>query len=159
MWIGVISDTGGSLSAEAIDVFSGVDYILHCGDIGDPQVLDALSQVAPVAGVIGANDDPELYPFGRSLFRKWFDVGIYVNHRIGEPMNVLRAVKKDVERFDPQVILFGHGNEAFNNRIDNRLFFNPGGAGKKRGRPERSVGLLEIEGRSVRGEIVPLNGR
>lgn len=159
MWIGVISDTCGLLNPQALDIFSGVDYILHCGDIGDPTILDTLSQVAPIAGVIGQSDDPGQYPFGRVLFRKWFDVGIYVNHRIGDPMNVMRAVKKEVERLDPQVVLFGHSHEAFNNRIESRLFFNPGGAGRKRPRFPRSVGLLELEGRLVRGEIVPLNGK
>jgi hypothetical protein len=158
MWIGVISDTCGTLNPAALDIFSGVDYILHCGDIGDPKVLDDLSQVAPVAGVIGHGDDPDLYPFGKMFFRKWFDVGIYVNHRIGDPMNVLRVVKKEVERLDPQVILFGYSHEAFNNRIENRLYFNPGGAGRRRMRFPRSVGILELEGRLVRGEIVPLDG-
>lgn len=159
MWIGVISDTAGHVHDGILEIFSGVDYILHCGEIGDPQVLDTLSQVAPVAGVIGQGDDPEKYPFGRVLYRKWFEIGIYVNHRIGDPMNILRAVKKEMEQYDPQVVLFGHSHEVFNTRIESRLFFNPGGAGRRRAKHPRSVGLLEIEGRSVRGEIVPLNGK
>ncbi len=159
MWIGVISDTHGVLPPEALDIFGGVDYILHCGDVGDPKVLDDLSIVAPVAGVIGQSDDPAAYPFETVLFRRWFEVGIFVTHRIGDPVNPTRPVKADIERFDPQVVLFGHSLEPFNSRIEQRLFFNPGAAGKKRGRAPRSVGLLEIDGRNVRCEVVPLDAK
>ncbi len=157
MWIGIISDTCGSLNPRVGEVFHGVDYILHCGDIGDPQILDVLSQMAPVAGVIGQGDEAGQYPFGRTFFRKWFDVGIYMNHRIGDPMNLPRASRKDIERYDPQVVLFGWSHESFNTRIENRLFFNPGAAGRRRPRFPRSVGIIEIEGHSVRGEIVKLD--
>lgn len=159
MWIGVIGDTNGFLNPLVLDVFSGVDYILHSGDIGHPDVLDGLSLVAPVAGVVGQSDIPENYPFTRTLFRKWFEVGVYVNHRIGDPMDLSKVVRKEIEKVDPQVVIFGHSQEAYNTRIESRLFFNPGAAGKKRSKFPRSVGLLEIDGRTVRGEIVLLDGR
>ena len=157
MWIGVIGDTTGVLQSNVFDVFDGVDYILHCGTIGDPQILDDLSQIAPIAGVISTQDDPELYPFDRTLRRQWFDVGIYVCHRIGDPMNLQRNVEKEIEEFEPEVVLFGGGPEAFNNRVEGRLFFNPGSAGRRRAKQPRSVGLLEIDGHSVRAEVVPLD--
>ena len=34
MRIGVLSDTHGLLRPEVFDVFSGVDHILHGGDVG-----------------------------------------------------------------------------------------------------------------------------
>ena len=157
MWIGVISDTTGELPGNVFDVFDGVDYILHCGMIGDPQTLDDLSQIAPVAGVLSQQDDGELYPFERTLKRQWFDVGIYVCHKIGDPMNLQRSVEKEIEEFEPEVVLFGSGGEAFNNRVESRLFFNPGSAGRRRANQPRSIGLLEIDGHSVRAEIVPLD--
>ena len=61
-----------------------------------------------------------------------------------------------VERLDPQVILFGYIQGPFNNRVEDRLFFNPGPAGRRRSKHPRSVGILEIEGRLVRGEVVGL---
>lgn len=157
MWIGVISDTAGVLMPGVVNVFDGVDYILHCGNIGDPCVLDELSQIAPITGVIGGNDSAEVYPFERTLFRKWFDIGIYVHHRIGDPMNLHRNTQKAIDDLEPQVVLFGSSGEAFNNRIESRLFFNPGAAGRRRVKEPRSVGLLEIAGHSVRAEIVPID--
>lgn len=159
MWIGVISDTHGVLNPKVLDIFDGVDYILHGGDIGHPSVLEELSQVAPVSGVVGQHDDPEEFPFEKTLFRKWFDVGVYVHHRIGEPGNMRRVPQKDVESLDPQVVIFGHTHEAFNERVDDRLFFNPGPAGRRKMKLPRSIGLIELEGQLVRGEIVPLNGK
>ena len=156
MWIGVISDTHGTLSHSVLDVFDGVDYILHCGNIGSPEVLEELSQIAPVAGVLGQGDDSDLYPFQKTMLRKWFDVGIYLSHRIGDPTHLSKAIKEELNRLDPQVILFGYIQGAFNNRVEDRLFFNPGPAGRKRSRHQRSVGILEIEGRLVRGEVVAL---
>ena len=37
--IGVISDTHGLLRPEALTVLRGSDYIIHAGDIGDPDIL------------------------------------------------------------------------------------------------------------------------
>ena len=159
MWIGVISDTHGVLNPRVLDIFDGVDYILHCGDIGHPSIVDDLSQVAPVTGVLGTGDKVEDYPFEKSLYRRWWEIGVYINHRIGEPQDLKRGVAKDIETHNPQVILFGHTHESFNNRIDDRLFFNPGPAGRRKMKFPRSVGILEIEGQSVRGEIVPITPR
>lgn len=159
LWIGVVSDTHGWLSPQILDVFDGLHYIVHCGNIGSPEVLNELSQIAPVVGVVSQTDDAELYPFEKTLFRKWLEVGVFVSHRIGDPARPHRAVRAQLEQQDPQVVLFGQSQKPFNNRIDSRLFFNPGPAGRKRSRVQRSVGLLEVEGHSVRGEVVPLDGR
>jgi len=44
--IGVISDTHGLLRLEAVKALAGVELIIHAGDIGNPQVLEALAQIA-----------------------------------------------------------------------------------------------------------------
>ncbi len=41
---------------EAVEFLKGSDSIIHCGDICDPTVLAALSQIAPVIAVRGNND-------------------------------------------------------------------------------------------------------
>jgi hypothetical protein len=46
--IGVISDTHGLLRPEALAALQGSDYIIHAGDIGDPQILDKLVAIAPL---------------------------------------------------------------------------------------------------------------
>src|SRR5207248_7128523 len=45
-----------SLPAVVLDIFCGVDLILHVGDVGELSLLDQLSAVAPVVAVHG-NDE------------------------------------------------------------------------------------------------------
>src|SRR5438552_15347834 len=56
MNIGVISDTHGLLRLEALEALRGSDYIIHAGDIGDPELLEKLNQIAPVTAVRGNVD-------------------------------------------------------------------------------------------------------
>src|ERR1700693_3043811 len=54
--VGVISDTHGLLRPEALVALDGSDYIIHAGDIGDPEILDKLAEIAPVTAVRGNVD-------------------------------------------------------------------------------------------------------
>ena len=51
--IGVISDTHGLLRPEAVAALQGSDLIIHAGDIGSPEVIEALRETAPVVAVRG----------------------------------------------------------------------------------------------------------
>ena len=55
MLIGVISDTHGLLRPEAVAALSGAQHIIHAGDVGAPDVLAALAEIAPVTAVRGNN--------------------------------------------------------------------------------------------------------
>jgi uncharacterized protein len=54
--VGLISDTHGLLRSEALDLVRGRGFIVHAGDIGDPQILQALANLAPVTAVRGNID-------------------------------------------------------------------------------------------------------
>jgi len=54
--IGLISDTHGLVRAEALAALRGSELILHAGDIGSPEVLAALRELAPVVAVRGSTD-------------------------------------------------------------------------------------------------------
>ena len=54
--MGVISDTHGRLDDEVLELFAGVDRIVHAGDVGDERVLARLALVAPVTAVHGNMD-------------------------------------------------------------------------------------------------------
>src|SRR5258707_14263198 len=79
MMIGILSDTHGLLRPEACARLAGVDHIIHAGDIGRPEVIAGLRQLAPTTA-IGGNIDPgpgakgdppppRLPPRGRSITR------------------------------------------------------------------------------------------
>ena len=54
--IGLISDTHGLLRPEAVDALRDSELILHAGDVGKPEILDLLKQLAPVIAVRGNVD-------------------------------------------------------------------------------------------------------
>jgi putative phosphoesterase len=57
--IGLISDTHGLLRPEALDALRGSDFLVQAGDIGSPNILAMLTDVAPLTAVRGNNDVAE----------------------------------------------------------------------------------------------------
>src|ERR1700704_3176071 len=57
--IGIISDTHGLLRPEAERGLTGVKHIIHAGDIGRPEIIDALRRIAPVTAIRGNVDNGE----------------------------------------------------------------------------------------------------
>src|SRR5438477_8769242 len=57
--IGIISDTHGLLRPEAEQRLAGVEHIVHAGDIGRPEIIDALRRIAPVTAIRGNGDSGE----------------------------------------------------------------------------------------------------
>src|SRR5487761_1533196 len=54
--VGLISDTHGLLREEAIEALRGSDLIIHAGDVGAPEILDRLLEIAPDVAVRGNVD-------------------------------------------------------------------------------------------------------
>ena len=74
MLIGVISETHGLLRPEALVALAEAEHILHAGDVGDVEILDALREIAPVTAIRGNVDIRELVRSFR-LRRWWSWVG------------------------------------------------------------------------------------
>ena len=153
--VGVISDTHGRLDDEILDLFAGVDRIVHAGDVGDERVLARLALVAPVTAVHG-NMDAGL-PTADLPADATLEVGrarILVGHVKG---TLLRA--HDPAREGMAVVVTGHTHRAQIANDGGVVYLNPGTANRTRGfgRPA-SVALVEVDGGAVRAEIVPLEG-
>ena len=56
MTLGVISDTHGLLRPNVPALLAGVDLIVHAGDVGSPEILQALREIAPTFAVRGNVD-------------------------------------------------------------------------------------------------------
>jgi len=54
--VGLISDTHGLLRDGALEALRGSELIIHVGDVGKPEILTALRQLAPVIAVKGNVD-------------------------------------------------------------------------------------------------------
>jgi uncharacterized protein len=55
--VAILGDTHGLLRPELSEHLSGIDLILHSGDVGQVTVLDQLKQFAPLIAVRGNVDD------------------------------------------------------------------------------------------------------
>jgi putative phosphoesterase len=151
--LGLISDTHGFLDPKLMRIFRGVDHILHAGDIGPDYLIAQLESIAPVTAVLGNNDSSQCFPLTKVVV-----VGElkFLVHHIVWPRALTDELKERISREKPDVVMFGHSHKQFCERIDGALFVNPGYAGKPRFNLERSVALLEANGKEVQVKFVTL---
>jgi putative phosphoesterase len=137
--VGVIADTHRLLRPSALEALRGSEAIIHAGDIGDPQIISALEQIAPVTAVRG-NIDRE--PWARSLPEtNVLDIGgriIYVLHDLKQ-LDLNPAVAGFA------AVISGHSHKLLMETRKGILYFNPGSAGPRRFNLPISVGRLIIE--------------
>jgi hypothetical protein len=146
--IGVISDTHGLLRPEAVAALSGSDLIIHAGDIGPPEILEALRRLGPVAAVRGNMDKGQ---WARDLpateVVEAGEVRLYVLHE-------LFALDLDPRAAGFSAVIYGHSHEPALFRKDGVLFLNPGSAGPRRFTLPVSLAILHVNGAEVEAEIV-----
>lgn len=148
--IGVISDTHSWLRPEALEALRGSQMILHAGDIGAPEILKQLEQIAPVTAVRG-NVDRE--PWARRLRAtevvEIAGVSVYLLHILAQ-----LDLKPETAGFG--VVVYGHSHVPKQEVKNGVLYFNPGSAGPRRFKLPVTVGKLLIEDGRVRAETVEL---
>ena len=148
--VGVISDTHGLLRPEALQALRGADQLIHAGDIGSMQVLQALEQIAPVTAVRGNNDRG---PWAASLPA---DVRFEVAGLNIHVLHDLKALNLEPATAGVQVIVSGHSHIPKVERVGGVLFVNPGSAGPRRFKLPVSVAWLEIRGPRAHAQVVEL---
>ena len=85
--VGLISDTHGLLRPGVHEALTGVDLILHSGDVGGSEILDELRLIAAVKAVFG-NTDPEDHPELTEAITVAIDgIRVHVSHghEVGSP--------------------------------------------------------------------------
>jgi len=155
MRIGVISDTHNYLDPKVAEVFAGVDHILHAGDIGMPRIILDLQQIAPVTAVLGNTDDPGLH-YQLTEVVELAGRKFLLQH-IVQPRLLPHPIRDRLHRERAEVVVFGHSHKPFCETIDQRLFFNPGYAGKSRFGMARTVAILDCGNRGIRAQYFPLH--
>jgi len=149
--VGVISDTHGLLRPQALTALRGSDAIIHAGDIGAREVLDALASLAPVTAVRGNNDDEA---WARKIpERAMLQVGearLLVLHD-------LHALGGDSRADGCAAVITGHSHRPAISERNGVLYVNPGSAGPRRFNLPVAVACLHVRGARVRGEVVLLD--
>lgn len=137
--IGLISDTHGLLRPQALGALRGSELILHAGDVGKPEILIALRELAPVIAVRGNVDIAE---WARTL----------PETAVAEAGKVLLYILHDVHTLDLNpaaagfhVVVSGHSHQQGKFERDGVLYINPGSAGPRRFRLPVTVARLNLQ--------------
>lgn len=162
MKIGVISDThipsvGDKLPDKIVEVFSGVDLILHAGDAVSGYVHDYLNLIAEEIAVCGNMDHLDVckeLPAKRIVEAGKFRIGL--THGYGAPGSLVDWVRHQFEGEHVDAIVFGHSHHAMNEVVDGVLMFNPGTATDRRFSHEQTVGILDVTDSGITGQIIKL---
>jgi uncharacterized protein len=148
--VGVISDTHGLLRDEAVNVLKDCWLIIHAGDVGDPAILESLSQIAPLRAVRGNVDrgpwssllpDSEVVEAG--------GLSLYIIHDFS-------TLDLNPQAAGFQAVIYGHSHRPSIEWQNGVLLLNPGSAGPRRFNLPVSLALLTIQEGKLLPEIIRL---
>lgn len=149
--IGLISDTHGVLRKQALEALEGSDLILHAGDVGKPEILDALEALAPVVVVKGNVDNA---PWARALpataVAELGPATIYLLHNV-------RELQIDPARAGFDIVVSGHSHQPSRRKRSGVLYLNPGSAGPRRFQLPAAVARLDLGRRPWKVDFIDLS--
>jgi putative phosphoesterase len=130
-----------------------VELILHAGDVGGEEIMRELDLIAPTTAVFGNTDPVDAPRLSEMIDMRIEGMSIHVSHghELGSP-----TAAKLAERYDADVVVYGHTHRQSVVRMGNRLIVNPGAAGPKRFNLKPSVARLTISNGTAEVEIIDL---
>jgi hypothetical protein len=148
--VGVIADTHGLLRSEAIEFLKRCDLIVHVGDVGTPDILNALRSIAPTYTIRGNIDKGS---WAQELPDKDVleveDKFLYLIHSIDD-------LDLDPVAAEFDAVIFGHSHRPKSYEKGGVLYFNPGSAGQKRFKLPVSIGRITIMNSRLESKIITL---
>ncbi|HEY0161662.1 MAG TPA: metallophosphoesterase family protein [Edaphobacter sp.] len=150
MLIGVISDTHGLLRPEALVALAEVENILHAGDVGDPTILDALREIAPVTAIRGNVDvrgECSLLPATEA---------VELGGRLFYMVHSVHDIDIDPVAAQVDAVISGHSHKPLIEHRKGVMYLNPGSAGPRRFDLPISVAMVTVGESGVEARIVEL---
>jgi putative phosphoesterase len=142
--IGIISDTHGLLRPDAEHRLAGVDHIIHGGDIGRPEIIDALRRIAPVTAIRGNVDISDwVAAYPETEVVRLAGKSLYVLHD-------LKTLQIDPIAHGIDVVVAGHSHVPNIDRADGVLYLNPGSAGRRRFRLPVTLATIDVSPNGLR---------
>ena len=148
--VGVISDTHGLLRPEAVAALRGSDLIIHAGDVGAPEVIDELRNLAPTFVVRGNVD--KAHWAGALPMTAHVEVGGLVFHVLHD----ISELDLNPAAVGYAAVVYGHSHQPAIEMREGVLFLNPGSAGPRRFKLPVSIARVSVRGQQLRPEIVEL---
>lgn len=148
--VGIISDTHGHLPNSVAEAFEGVDLIIHAGDIGEPDIIEALEKISPTVAVRGNMD------FGQWARNLPTDKTIELNQTLVHVLHDVYRFRWEADNAVPDVVISGHTHRPLQKQSQGVLYINPGSAGFPKSGQPATVALLQIKSRSRQVRFVKL---
>ena len=148
----IVSDTHGQIDENIAQMSQQVDFVLHCGDIGDAHVLSALQPRRRVHVITGNNDTPARAPSQDISLLATLSETVILDLPGGSLLAVhghrqVPASKRHqlLRRLYPDVrcITYGHSHRLLIDNDDTPQVVNPGAAGRDRTHGGPSCLLLD----------------
>ena len=148
--IGLISDTHGLLRPEAVEALRGSELIVHAGDVGDPEILESLRELAPVVAVRG-NVDTAAWArqLPETAVAEVGDARLYVLHDV-------HALDLNPAAAGFGAVISGHSHKYGQSERAGVLYINPGSAGPRRFTLPVTVAWLDVSVQPWKVEFVDL---
>ena len=149
--VGVISDTHGLTRPEALRALTGVEQIIHAGDIGAPEVLAELTATAPVTAVKGNVDQGQLWAREIPAQQRFELAGwrILLLH----DLNQVNQCEYDAP---VDLVISGHSHQPQWQQTGGTAWLNPGSAGRRRFSLPVCLALVELTANKIVVEQVEL---
>jgi putative phosphoesterase len=134
-----------------VRALAGSDLIVHAGDVGAPEILEALRAVAPVVAIRGNVDTgawatalpaTAVAEIGGTL--------IYVLHDLHE-------LDLDPAAAGFAIVVSGHSHQPGSTERHGVLYINPGSAGRRRFKLPVTLARLDLSRRPWQVEFVDLD--
>jgi putative phosphoesterase len=151
MILGLISDTHGLLRDAALRAMQNAELIIHAGDVGNPKILEAFGDLAPLTVVRGNVDTAEwatkLPPTAEVMVGA---VRIYVLHDVKELK--LKSISPGVS-----IVVSGHSHRLGQETRGGILYINPGSAGPRRFNLPITVARLDLDQQPWKAEFIDVS--
>lgn len=159
--IGLLSDTHGYWDPRFEKYFLGCDEIWHAGDIGTWEVVDKLTEIAPLRAVYGNIDGGDFRHRFSEVYRwKCEDVEVLMKHIGGYPGKYDASIRKAIYANPPQLFISGHSHllKVMNDPTIHCLHINPGSAGRTGFHAVRTLVRFTIDSKDIKDlEVIELN--
>jgi putative phosphoesterase len=149
--VGVLSDTHGLLRPQVLSLLSGVDHILHAGDVGDDNILDQLRGIAPVTAIRGNVDRSGLCAALPAT--EVIDLAgclTYMLHSIHD-LDIHPAAA------GISLVVSGHSHQPSIETRNGVLYLNPGSAGPRRFSLPVTIARVTVSAGTPTAQMLPIS--
>lgn len=148
----LLSDTHSHIDDRILHYAGEADEVWHAGDIGKPEITDALKAIKPLKAVFGNIDGTEIrkeFPLHQRFSCE--EVDVWITHIGGYPGKYSPAIREEIRQHPPKLFICGHSHilKVMNDKNLGLLHMNPGAAGKQGFHKKRTMLRFKIEKKNI----------